>query len=804
MLYDDYLENLGENSENQHKEELDEKFKESLEKQVEKIENEFEIIAQKVQTTNHKLFDISDELTEIENAFRDIQKEIRKYIDKLSEEERLFYPVSSSIAIFYGRNRDLFTLPYNLKGDIYVEINTLINHYNAIINHISTFKKTDQKSSELEKALAPYTYYDAVDVLDEKEAEGETGALSDFLYLTYKLSTSLQFNCQNRFQLPKMFLLATSFVLGYLSVEFYSPLSIEGASLLPFLNYEWLAVAGGVGLNFFLNSYFFSDSVRWILNEAIKIIKTNSPELCHLQNLDQSCSAKMWRGIQTAARLSFIATLSGASVVPFAAADWEEVGSYSNLAVVIIMYLSLHMPGSETVRKMLLKPFEPMHWLYRHCVYSEKNRDKYNTQLVATNVKAAFRRNFETAFNRLLDNKVTVNKDLLKRINQLILKPDKSQSEVIQLLFAINLLASAPADDYMLNNIISKLVQTAGAGGITLTLLGYAFDAAYKVSDLLHEPVTSLTNIALSLLVASAFFALYNKIIWDMGKKIYDSTLGIPVKYVCRQWKATRTWMEYFKGMTWGAFKNILNYVPSYFIRLRETIKYSHSIIDFLAQHGSTVIKLLILPEIILGIGSSASVLKLNLDYLADFSEWLFDDPKLIFMLTVYPAIITASLVNTYAVNPVLGAVYNIFTRIIVCADERKVANLLSVLRDDVLKLIDESDPAMINAILFDSTKRNPENCEKIIASFSVGQTVKDVFGKEYVDVEKPAAKNEAIEGDFIPISISDKKTPFSDAVTKLQSKLACHGFFKPQKSHVLSERDPLLPRSQRFAPGNA
>ena len=422
----------------------------------------------------------------------------------------------------------------DLKGDIYSEINNLIGHYNTIKNHISKFKKKGKPSSELKEALAPYTYYDALSdfVLSEERAEDETGALDDFLKLIHDEYAQLTFNWQKRFRPLNTLIVSASFVLGYLSVEFFNPLSVEGAPLLPFLNYAWLAVAGGVGLNFFLNSYFFNDSVNWSIDEALGIFKNVSPELARLQNLDSSSCAKAWRGFKTFLRLSFVSVLAGTSVGPFAAADWDELASYSNLVVVIIMYLSLHLPGSETVRQVSLKAFNPFHWAYRHCCYSKESWHKYNTELVAQKVHLAFKQNLESAFNQLLQNKVGIRQDLLQAIFELTLKHRKTESDAIKLFLLINSLALSPDETYMLNDAVRKLIQVAGVGGITLTLLGYTFDSADKASELIKEPVLSTSNVLLSSAVALAFLGLYNKIIWDTTPKIYDATAGVPVNYV--------------------------------------------------------------------------------------------------------------------------------------------------------------------------------------------------------------------------------------------------------------------------------
>lgn len=761
-----------------------------LKQKSDEIENLLEIIATKIQTSNHKFLDISGELQSIKLIFGDIEKELNKSAcDGQSERASLLTATTKTIQLFQEGQDDINTFSNDYSDPVYGELNQHIRSYNLIKQDIQNYIQTGKKSETFSGALQPYTYYDALsDSFSFDEQGEETGALDDFLALMHQENNKLTFNLSRRFTPVRTVTDLASYFIGYQSATFFNKLSGEGAHLLPFLPYEWLAVAGGEGLNAFLNGFFFGVFAKMLGHKLKELFVKDSPEMTRLKNLDLSFQAKFLRGFKSAARLSFIGGLSAFSVVPFSAIDWQVYESIYRVAIVSAAYGGLHGSGSVELQKFILKLSQPVPFFYRYCTYDNVGWEKYHVAQTAARVKAAFRRNFESGANRLLKNKIEISEDLLQKVSELVSKKEKGLNDTMQLFSIIHSLALPPAKSYKLNDAMRTLIQLAGELGIILTLIGYAVDADNTIAQLDKKSDRSSLNMGLSGAVTSVFLGLYCRIVWDITANIYEATLGVPIKYICHEWQNTRTWFEFFREITLGSAENISSGVAKYYKRLSETWIQRDSLIDFLSQHGGTMKSFLIGPEGLLGWGSAASVLYLNYMYLDGLSEKLFDDPKLLFKISVWPAIVIATLINVYAVNPVLGALWNKFERIFAYTENKKSEFLLSDFKDFTLELIDKTHEAVIIQILFDMIKRikNPDVAEKIISGFFVGLTVQNVFGKAFVESSVSKSGSSDISGqqeDFgitIISTASTIKHPFCSAIEKLHGQLEYHRFFQP------------------------
>ncbi len=443
-------------------------------------------------------------------------------------------------------------------------------------------------------------------------------------------------------------------------------------------------------------------------------------------------------------------------------------------------------------------------------------------------VKAAFIRSFESGSNRVLNNKVELNPRLLQDILDLILKNRKIKVDTAQLIFLINSLATPPKKTYKLDTIIRTLVQIVAEGGMLLTLLGYAAESSKTVAGLDGRGERSVLSLILSLgIVTPAFLGLYMLIIWDAYGKIYNGTLGVPIQFVCQQWQNSQTWGEFFGGVTWDAGKSLYNNLRHYFTRVSETWQHRDSFFDFLSQQGGIASMLLLVPLIMLGIGSAASVLELNWENLDEWSvtitQWINDvfpgliegEAKFLFNTSVWPAVLTATPVNAYSVFPVLSAVWNRLMRLGARTNNEKAERMFADFQKFNLALLNKTDAAMIVQILFDIIKRveDPRVAEKIISGFFAGQTAKDVFDKGFLvdqagsearsglyvnkeeaeEAEVLGGEAECLEGITVERSVSDKKYPFCASVNKLYHQLGNLGFF---------QKPPVEPEKQsKYAP---
>lgn len=761
---------------------------EYLKKKSGEIDNWLEIIVNKIQTSNHKFLDISKELTEIENIFIDIDHSLN-----IHEESSLLgnEDTTGNINIYHCKGCDISEFPNDSSEAMYTQLNQHIRSYNSIKNQIEQYRKNGEKSGDFSNALAPYTYYDASsDSFSTGDiSTTETSAYAIYLQLLHAENVRNTFNVLQRIQLVETIIELVSYFIGYQSATFFNKLSREGAHLLPLLPYEWLAIAGGEGLNAFLNGYFFGVFAKSLGYDLKALFKTDSPELVSLKNLDPQLSAQFKRGMNAVGKFIFVAGLSGASVVPFAAADWQVFKSIYHFVIVSAAYEGLHWSGADALRRFLIQVASPFNLLSRYCCASDAEQKKYQIAIIAQNVKDAFIRNFESGSNRLLKNKINIKPELLQQIFQLVLQTSKDSKNTERLMLLIHSLALPPEKNYAFNDGARVLTQLIGEVAIVLNLLGYLYEADKTVAQLDHQSNRSPLNIALSTgIVAPAFLGLYLLIIWRIVADIHESTLGVLIKYVCYQWQSTKTWLEFLNGMTCGVGKSLWSSVSNYFTRMDETWSRRDSFFDFLSQQGGTAKILLLVPLLLLGWGSTASALGLNREDLNGLSQSIFGDPNSLYEITVPAVLTTATLVNVYAVFPVLSAVWNRLMRMITYTDNKKAEFLLSDFAKFNIELMRKTDAAMIVRILFDMIKRinNDNVAEELISRFFVGLTVQNVFDKDFVEStgDKSESRGTSDQQEDFSITITSTastiKHPFCRAIEKLHNKLVGYQFFQP------------------------